>query len=186
MDRRHVEMKKLLGNMLNVTTDSVTATIEGLPIRWNGETIKPSSPISPNIVKQMLWELAELNFRHDLVMLDKRVDLSHMGRTDRERLLSMCWEGDLQCADFWKAEDGIGSSDIKKRYSYLRSLHHVMTTWRGNDSLGVLESLPDHLNDHNFHEQLERFETVLAKLYTRTFLRFFGRAASIPFHLSIT
>lgn len=136
----------------------------------------------PNIVREILWELCELNFRNEFIALDRALDQSRMVEVDRRQLLGKCWEGPVQVIDMGDAGRGLGARDHRVRMGYLRCFHAVVRTWRGEKPVEVLDEFPkdNSIGAHNFEQVMDRVEFALAYFYCHSFLQQYGRAGSIP------
>jgi len=146
----------------------------------------------------MLWELAELSFRFDLVMLDKKAlaarglentayNVQLLSPLSRERLIMACFPfgpsdpRHLAFVDRQHARRGLASPTIRDRIPYLNALRAVMKEWDGYEvhPMGRLEVLTE---DAPEVEGMVYEETV-AHFYTQSYFRFFGRAATVPMYL---
>lgn len=97
--------------------------------RWMDKEVKGLPP--PRIAREILWELCEVNFRNDVLALDKHLDTSGMNLLDRQDLVGKCWIGtssDVDCSTSTQA--GIGASVVAMRLDYLRAMYQVVATWR--------------------------------------------------------
>ena len=114
------------------------------------------------LVKEVLWELSELNFRYELSALDVR-------QTGRERLTEILEavgnEPDsIFQVSVGKVDMGLVSTDLETRSKRLRSLHELMRDWKDR----VEVPAADHL------------ESTVASLYCQTFFDTFGRPPILP------
>lgn len=150
--------------------------------RWMDKEVKGLPP--PRIAREILWELCEVNFRNDVLALDKHLDTSGMNLLDRQDLVGKCWIGtssDVDCSTSTQA--GIGASVVAMRLDYLRAMYQVVATWRPAKPEALLEEFPANIHSHNFWVSLDRVEKALAEYYTDSFYNVFRRAASIPYRL---
>ncbi len=149
-------------------------------------------------------ELSELNFRCELLALDKRAHNNTLSANTsnvsvptipspaaltREDLLFRCFLGssvvDVQQEH---ANQGLASPKWSDRRAYLIALYNVMLSWTGFESYALSTSTKDFLdllrNSPNLHQLSEdstrRLEVLVAGFYTQAFFNFFGRAAIIP------
>ncbi|KAJ3826070.1 hypothetical protein F5880DRAFT_1610533 [Lentinula raphanica] len=137
-------------------------------------------PPSREIASQILWEICEISFRQELVALDRHLDDSGLSLPKRDAMLNMCWRGSRYQADITDLEGGLAASDIQKRTPYIRALHQLMRSWRGNKPDELFCAFPNNPETHNYSDILVRIEQALANFYTTSFLATFGRAASVP------
>ncbi|KIK61232.1 hypothetical protein GYMLUDRAFT_109604, partial [Collybiopsis luxurians FD-317 M1] len=92
--RRHAEMKIRLRDLGAEEID--IDQISECPVFWDGKPL-PLADIPPfEVIRQILWEIAELGFRQDLVSLDRCLDESGMSLVDRAEMLNRCWKGSAQ------------------------------------------------------------------------------------------
>ncbi|KAJ3736828.1 hypothetical protein DFJ43DRAFT_1149938 [Lentinula guzmanii] len=133
--------------------------------------------------REILWDLNELNFRQELLLLDRQLDRSGMLPFDRELCLEECWVGSIQQSDISRAGQGLGAPSVQDRVPYLRALHRVMSTWNGDRPEAVWNAFPKDSGAHNYAVILERVESSMAIFYTDSFLKVYRRAACIPRYL---
>ncbi|KAJ8074360.1 hypothetical protein PM082_009976 [Marasmius tenuissimus] len=180
--KRHDSMRTLLKDFL--TENSLSLKYDELPgiaAKWRGVEISDEKLPGTTVVQEILWELTELSFRQELVALDGELDTSDVGKWERQNLLDGCWKGGR--ADWVNGSEGLGSRTLEARIPYLTRLHRVMSTWRGDRPLELLDSFPSR-DAHNFLVTANRVERALASFYTSSFLSVFGREASVPHTLS--
>ncbi|KAJ3716050.1 hypothetical protein C8R42DRAFT_532860, partial [Lentinula raphanica] len=90
-----VEMRTLLENLMRSHSQSYPDHFL-LPQNeeFHGYTVDCSKgPPPKNVSSQILWEISELSFRHELVTLDRHLDTSGLLLTKRDALLDACWVG---------------------------------------------------------------------------------------------
>ncbi|KAF8218832.1 hypothetical protein L208DRAFT_1346802 [Tricholoma matsutake] len=144
---------------------------------WNGSII---NPLGDHEHEEILWELAKLSFRFELLALDAQVTTNTSD--DCQELIRACFPGgasaSLLVADLGAANHGLGNVYWKPRSVYLHALKKV-TTWKG-------EVLPIILaKKFQWTEQeIEDLEDEITHFYVKTFYDHFGRAPITPQHLS--
>ncbi|KIK52154.1 hypothetical protein GYMLUDRAFT_251498 [Collybiopsis luxurians FD-317 M1] len=154
------------------------------PVFWGGSSLSAATDFLTDIGREIIWELQELGFQNNLITLDKHVDESKMRPAERRALLNGCWEGMASYVDICMASKGLGAPLMKGHWPYLRALHRVMRTWKGEQPELLMLDLPtDEEGSADFDAFLRCLEYALAHFYTTSFLNMFGRAASIPFQL---
>ena len=148
--------------------------------------------------QEVLWELAELSFRFDLVMLDKKAlaarglentayNASLLSPLYRERLILACFPfgpsdpRHLAFIEHQHARRGLASPTIRDRIPYLNALRAVMKEWDGYEihiigRLAVLTEDAPAIKGRVYEEAVAHF-------YTQSYFRFFGRAATLPMYL---
>ena len=106
------------------------AESNGSQLIWNSSII---NSLGNHEREEILWELAELSFRFELLALDARVTTSTSN--DRQKLIRACFPGgasaSLLVADLGTANHGLGNVYWEPRSVYLHVLKKVMTTWKG-------------------------------------------------------
>jgi hypothetical protein len=156
------------------------------PLVWQGKEYAGELP--PDIVRQILWELYELNFTHELLSLDRRacanLDLSNAEQLlERQLKISRCFKvGSFRQVSIPLENNGLASDRLEWRYEFIKGLISVMRSWRG-----VVPMLITTTDD----EQLSKFsapyrhsvEKTIAAYYCQQFFNYFGRAAQIPHRL---
>jgi hypothetical protein len=159
------------------------------PIVWQGEEYPPGVLPPENIVREILWELYEVNFIHELQSLDRRacegLDLTSASQLfDREILISQCFlTSSFRHVSIPSANVGLADDDFDKRFRFVTGLAFVMNTWKGEK--------PDVLTGDLYRLQLapdgaKDFEGVATRYYCQQFFNYFGRAAQVPHRLFAT
>ncbi|KAF8328277.1 hypothetical protein F5887DRAFT_1083259 [Amanita rubescens] len=148
--------------------------------------------------QKLLWELSELSFRFDLIMLDRKAlaarqleNNSHNQRLlsplSREALILACFPftpshpRHLAFVHPEHARCGLASRALRDRLPYLNSLRRVMGEWDGFEThqIGRLE-----IPREGYPEvELIHYEKAITHFYTQSYFRFFGRAAIVPMYL---
>ncbi|KAJ3964904.1 hypothetical protein EV361DRAFT_15768 [Lentinula raphanica] len=143
-----------------------------------------SEPPPTQIASKILWEITELSFCHELVVLDRRLDQSSVSLPERDTLLDACWVGSRYQPEIARANEGLAAPDIQQRIPYIRALHQLTMSWAGDKPEELYSAFPGNPDAHNYISLVERVEQSLANFYTTSFLIVFGRAASIPHFIS--
>ncbi|KAJ3966182.1 hypothetical protein EV361DRAFT_936342 [Lentinula raphanica] len=133
-------------------------------------------PPPAHIASQILWEISEISFRQELVALDRQLDDSGLSLRQRDTMLDACWVGSRYQVDMTRPEEGLAAPDIQKRAPYIRALHRVMGSWRGDKPEDLCRALPDNVDTLG----IGRIEESLAHFYITSYILVFGRAPSIP------
>ena len=151
------------------------------------------SALTPEVTKEVLWELCHMSFRFELVSLDAiaanamyqaREKLSQAQAAAariQEVLRVFPMSGDMvgpfMINEIPNRDLGLTASDLVERNRYLVALGHLMSSWKGcpasitNASSGPLVS------------QVHRLEEACAMFYCQTFFDHFGHAPVIPCRL---
>jgi hypothetical protein len=151
------------------------AESKGDQLKWNGRV---TDSLDDDVHEEILWELAELNFRFELLALDARVTTSTIG--DRQELLRACFPGgvSLLVADLGAANDGLGNVYWEPRSVYLHALKKVMMSWKGVPPIILTEKV------RWTEREIDDLEGAITCLYVKTFYGHFGRAPIVPRRLS--
>ena len=159
----------------------------GEPFVWQGHGYPPGVLPPKDVVRQILWELYELNFAQEFVSLDLRacaqLDLTDADqRYARQSSISKCFPSNaLNFAPLPNTNCGLAADTIQDRLLYLRPMVQIMVTWRGpKPTVFGLTRLPPHVITD---QQAKDLEDAAAKYYCQQFFIYFGRAAQIPHRL---
>jgi hypothetical protein len=157
----------------------VYTELGGGKLYWNGQVVDNPSDLQR---EEILWELAELNFRFELLALDSRA--SSKIDNDRHKLVEECFPGcpsgaSLLVADLGAANHGLASTNWEDRSQYLMALKRLMMTWKGDIPSIIL------VEKYRWKEQdIRDLEDSITSFYTQSFYRYFRRAAIVPRRLS--
>lgn len=162
------------------------ATLATLP-----PTPLPDVPTS----RIILWELAESNFRWELLALDRRA--CRPNRLDNTRHLKVfrCFTGIVtgiggvpefggslafeQAHSKW----GFAALEWKDRLPFLLALRELICDWQVERSI-VLDEPNRRVFSLYTKTYADRLEAAVTQMYCQTFFSYFGRAAVIPYRLS--
>jgi hypothetical protein len=158
------------------------------PIVWQGREYLSGVLPPENVVREILWELYECNFIHELQSLDRRacnLDLSSAEQLfDRQVEISQCFdENSFQHVPIPSENRGLADNDFDKRFRFVTGLVFVMNSWKGDKpamlagDLSRVQLSPD---------ETREMEKVVAKYYCQQFFNYFGRAAQVPHCLFAT
>lgn len=158
-----------------VELSNISANVE---VTWNGRRFES---LGKDEFEEILWELAELNFRFELLALDSRASTTNV---NRQNLVAACFPrpsmgASLIVPDLSVANHGLASFDTEERKAFLQALRKVMSSWRGEmPAIIGIESFRWHL------DVLEDLEQAVTAHYCKTFYNYFRRAPIIPRRLS--
>ena len=153
----------------------------GEPFVWQCRPYLPGVLPATNVVRQILWELYELNFTYEFISLDRRA-CKNLELMDNERLLecesliSKCFViNTFKSAPLPNDNCGLAADDLHDRLPYLREVVRIMMAWKGSKPTAFDRAdLP--LDDHHTKE----LEDIVAKYYCQQFYDYFGCAAQVP------
>ncbi|KAK7027779.1 hypothetical protein R3P38DRAFT_3267870 [Favolaschia claudopus] len=172
--RRSAELSKLLAPLFKACG---IAKLEGFPV--------PRSSIpeySVEKAKEVLWGLAETNFRFELSSLDARAS----GR-DRWEEVRMCFAGGMFVSvPLNLSQRGLASTDIHERHRYFLRLARLMMSWHTDTVMprAVADAANAPSNTEWSSTRMGELEHAVATYYTQCFYELFGRAAVVPMRLS--
>jgi len=160
------------------------------PLVWQDKEYPPGVLPPEGVIREILWELYELNFIRELVSLDRRacaeLDLSDTAQLlDRQTKIAKCFPIEsFQYVTIPSRNRGLAADDFSERSPCITALFLVMKSWRG-DQPKIFEASEE--NVRNFSRKAaESFENLVAKYYCQQFFTYFGRAAQIPHRLFAT
>ena len=158
-----------------------------VPIIWKGEAYLPAVPLPDDIVREMLWELYEVNFIHELQSLDRcacaNLDLSDTTQLfERQIMISRCFHpSSFRHVPILSQNLGLAADNLEKLFEFIIGLVLVMKSWRGDKPV-ILGTSADSLRDFSRRAK-EDTERRVARYYCQQFFNYFGRAAQIPHRL---
>jgi hypothetical protein len=159
------------------------------PIVWQGKEY-PSGVLPPeNVVREVLWELYEANFIHELQSLDRRAchnveSLSATELFERQIEISQCFPtGSFKHVSIPSGNIGLADDDFDERFGFVTSLVFIMNSWKG-DKPAILAG--DLLKLELTPDAAVELEKVVAKYYCQQFFNYFGRAAQVPHRLHVS
>jgi hypothetical protein len=157
------------------------------PIVWQGREYPPGVLPPDNVVREILWELYELNFIYELQSLDRRacdnLDMLNAAQLfDRQTHISQCFHtSSFRHVPIPSENFGLADDDFNKRFRFVNALVFVMKSWKGDKPA----MFSDNLSDLSQAATME-LEKVVARYYCQQFFNYFGRAAQVPHRLFAT
>ncbi|EEB98609.1 hypothetical protein MPER_01854, partial [Moniliophthora perniciosa FA553] len=92
--QQHSEMQTLLKEVLGGSRMRLKwEDLAEAPVMWKGQTLDQKVVPPVACALEIVWELHEVNFRHELIALDTRLDKSSMLEDRAYHLLDACWSG---------------------------------------------------------------------------------------------
>ena len=175
-------MAKFLAGCIEAADNNLGDESESNSVSWNGMNF---DALGDHHFEEVLWELAELNFRFELAALDGR--MSGATVSDRYYLVVRCFPdaaetGSLLVAKLECADQGLGSLNWQQRSRYLLALKRLMMGWTAC-------TLPEIIKQDSEKivwkaSELNALEEAITKLYTQEFYDRFHRAPIVPRCLS--
>ena len=171
-------MAKFFAGCLDTADNGLGDEGESDSISWNGVDF---DALGDHHLEEVLWELAELNFRFELAALDGR--MSGLMVSDCYHLIVKCFPdaakmGSLLIAKLECADQGLGSLDWQQRSIYLLVLKRLMMGWTAC-------ALPEIIKRDSEKvvwkaSELNALEEAITKLYTQEFYDRFCHAPIVP------
>ncbi|KAL0564799.1 hypothetical protein V5O48_017240, partial [Marasmius crinis-equi] len=127
------------------------------PVEWHIQTLQPFMMPPIPITKEVLWELHEINFRYELIAVDRACyrGLSSAAECQQEVLATIHHFNTQIVPDTLDAgKEGFASTDSDTRRRALHDLYVVMEGW-----VGSLGKLPRCLSDSAIKARLDIAET---------------------------
>jgi hypothetical protein len=185
--KRRQQILDMLTPKSDLFPEVKTRSTTGDPIIWQGKKYIPGVLPAHQIIREILWELYQLNFYFELLSLDRRA-CTDLIRSDnlqlihRQALISECFPVDpFRSLSLPTRNCGLAGSEIEERLPFVLALVRVMQSWKG-DKPPVFQ-----LAARTFHEvsasQGTELEEVATKYYCQQFFNYFGRAALVPHRL---
>lgn len=179
--KRRQQIHNILMPRLSLDPGVKPRNTVGEPVVWQDRSYLPSVLPAENVVRQILWELYELNFTYKFISLDRRacnnLDLMDSDQLlKREALISKCFvQRTFKSVPLPNHNYGLAADELRERLPYLQRMVHVMMAWKGSKPLAF--DLAD------FGQQATELEEVATKYYCQQFYHYFGRAAQVPHRL---
>jgi len=183
--KRRQHAQDLLKTKLSSNAVVVPRCTVGEPFFWQGRSYCPGNLPPEIVVRQILWELYELNFAQEFLALDRRActDLDSMDNHKlygRQSLISKCFVSNtLNYAPLPNNNCGLASETIRDRLPYLRYMVQIMEAWKGTKPTIFGFAHQSRITDQRAIE----LENAATKYYCQQFYTYFGCAAQVPHQL---
>ncbi|KDQ59771.1 hypothetical protein JAAARDRAFT_46407 [Jaapia argillacea MUCL 33604] len=175
--RRFNKINKILGPCLRAKGVEASPTIKS--VFWQELEFNSASPPDVAVVRQVLWELYENNFRMEFLTLDRRTcqrRLTESEQVERVVYLSnlLAGPGSFIVTRPPDRDYGLASANWRERTVVLAGLRDLMADWRGNKphAFGIRRPKSE--------VEWSLLESAVASFYTQSFFDTFRRAAILP------
>ena len=150
-------------------------TIAHTAIEWRHVDIDPQVMPDAPVITQILSELYELNFRCELLALNRR--LTNLPALKSNQLIKQCFVGpDYSLFEIVIGHNqGLAGVNPNERRSHVTALVKLMTSWQVAD-IPPLFSRIETCDNKEFLD----IEDAAARFYTQQFYNMSGRAPIIP------
>ncbi|KAF9037956.1 hypothetical protein BJ165DRAFT_1531862 [Panaeolus papilionaceus] len=161
----------------------------GQPSVWNNHQYNADELPPHNVVREILWELYELNFTYELICLDRRACIN-LGSDDtslyeRELIIQKCFPFlayKMPTQPMPTTNRGLASDNPSERLTHVLQLAKLMSSWRG-EKPAIFELYKRRSQDSISRQEASDLERSVAQFYCQTFYNYFGRAAQVPHRL---
>ncbi|KAJ8085059.1 hypothetical protein PM082_003838 [Marasmius tenuissimus] len=197
--KRRVKMIEVLKECLasgNLEVKFDFDDLSSVPVEWKGQRYVQDSMPPTSVVQEFLCELFEINFRYELVALDRLVNTTTMSKGEREQeVLGTIPYFNSSLIPQWSSypetgcgREGLASESISMRRATLLGLFKVMEGWNGGkyamprplvEGMDVLKYWEREATE----QELFQYEKGLAHHYVSSFSSVFGRAPLLPHKL---
>ncbi|KAK7037344.1 hypothetical protein VNI00_011094 [Paramarasmius palmivorus] len=167
---------------------------------WRGVQYPIGRLHDPKIVKEIVWELYELNFRHEFHALDIMIRRQRKAPTFGEDPwgsmyqagnasdtchdeVQTCFPGNkTSCPSeiYWDvAAEGVAADSLASRIPWILCMKKVLKTWPGSEAYMLLQTDRERPEQFTDTEALD-LEKSVALFYCQSFYNKFGRPPIIP------
>lgn len=162
----------------------------GPTILWRGQTYPSADVPPPQVCREILWELSQINFRMEFLYLDRKLNPSSWSNSgvpethgyelnERQLQHENIWPDFMLRPSVSNAASGLAAPDARLRCSYLAWMQLIMNDWPGAPGAGIDRPVPSPDSRCDF----EAFEKKLIRFYIDSFLKTFFRAPQVPHYL---
>ncbi|KAF8659198.1 hypothetical protein AX14_007644 [Amanita brunnescens Koide BX004] len=125
--KRREQLRKLIGSMIERPGLTESPVMDIKKTQWRGVDL-PSDAMPPwSTVQEILWELYELNFRFELVALNRR-----MSNGAHDDLIAACFlnsDAGMTYIALANSNRGLVADDWHIRLPYIKAFINIMYTW---------------------------------------------------------
>ncbi|KDR74565.1 hypothetical protein GALMADRAFT_141585 [Galerina marginata CBS 339.88] len=186
LDLFRLDLSNISGPVRLVWKRGVIATLQDVQ---NG-----NARISLQMTKEIIWDLYDLNFRLEMLALDRCVvpheGLSEYAALERDLMVAACFYGmSFVRVDIPSTDEGLGAPAWEDRMEYVEAFRLLLCTWPGSPS-GRLRSMSaiTRTSSSSFSStshQVSAVKGIAYPFYCQTFFEYFGRAPSVPHQLPL-
>lgn len=170
---------RVMGTSFDLITDH---EISSPPVLWGDRPLAADRMPATVVVREILWELFELNFRIELFSLDCRASTAHFDTANRLERVQNCFiDSDLLSAPIPSANQGLVADCWQQRLPFILAFSKILSSWHSFPS--NLNSLL-HQSQTLTEEQTTYLEQEVISFYVQTYYNYFGRAAILPHRIA--
>ena len=157
------------------------------PIQWRNKTFRSCDAIDERDLSEIAWELAEVNFRMELLHVDRILCspgiFQKESENERCRLVANVFpDHSPVIPTFPDRQAGIISQVFRQRVPYLEAFRVIMARWASCPE-AIKQSAC--LVNHPSQSYIEDLESCMALHYIQAFWETAGRAPQIPLRVPI-
>ncbi|KAJ8089517.1 hypothetical protein PM082_014773 [Marasmius tenuissimus] len=183
MAERRNAVKDLLGQCLDFYGLKLEDTKKSLVLTWRDGRYGVGQLSEPSLVKKIVWELFELNFRFEFHSLDRKFRgvINDLSFNENIQLCFPGCEGIGSPAqiDSKKANCGLAAEKLRHRGWYFSRMCYVMKDWPGGAEADAFLAGKEKLKDYS-DDELLAMEQWATKFYCQSFHKKFGRPPILP------
>ncbi|KAJ7844358.1 hypothetical protein B0H14DRAFT_2358614 [Mycena olivaceomarginata] len=138
-----------------------------------------AQPITVHRAQEMLWMVAETNFRFELLALDHRAS-----RLERPEECRKCFAGgQLMGMPLRQSKEGLASMSLVIRHPFFLRIARLMGHWHPRPRSAIIAEAQASESREWSQEEMLELEDAVARYYTQAFYELFGCAVVIPSRL---
>ena len=162
---------------------TASVRLESEDVRWwRGRKIDSAQDIQENELSEMAWEMAEVNFRVEILHLDYALCMAEVkaneSETERRRLAAeMFVDHSPVVPTLPRGQEGLVADQIRARAPFLEAFRVMMTRWAScPTTIKNAQPLTGTVSEHH----IEHMESCMILYYVQTFWESSGRAPQVP------
>ncbi|KAJ8094547.1 hypothetical protein PM082_010982 [Marasmius tenuissimus] len=194
--KQKAEVEALLVETLKLANLESTVDISRLDtasVSWKGSGISVAAA-SNVVLQEILWELFEIGFRYELMIMDRKFYGGKLPREEREPELLVTYlrhfNGSIVPASLGEGKEGFASTELLQRRMALWLFLVAMDEWTGAGKLPATlqrdSALWKRIDPHETAisaREVDEIEYAVALHYISCFATTFGRAPTLPHRL---
>ncbi|KAF8152726.1 hypothetical protein K438DRAFT_1987881 [Mycena galopus ATCC 62051] len=177
-NKRTGNNRSLRNIMAPVLADCGINDLNGYPV--SREATLPEYSILA--AKQIIWQVAEINFRFEFASLDQRAS-----GQERKRAVTECFAGGMLFEVPLKySKQGLAAPYVHERHPFYIRMARLMQDWKlSSRRPTIIQNMPRWEEERRpwTDEAMRDLEFGVAHYYTQAFFELYGRAAVLPMWL---
>ena len=166
-----------------------------IDLYWDGGLVRGrdvafSVPLGVSTLREVVWELCENNWRMECLTLDRcvvpREKMTTMEQSERDTKVGRVFpSSQFIIHQMPMRDEGLGALRWNDRAEFVEAFRQLLCDWPGRDAQRLATMIALQTDGpgqgHTASQQeVAAVEAVAYPFYFRTFLQYFGRAATIP------